>query len=137
MNNACRSSFDDADLLGRYLIGVTPNAAAKTLYAKAMSTIPVEMDAADARLWNIIVRWPFTLTFIDGALALLKPYSSIRRKIYTMLAVLEVSPEYCDYFLPKRCGLFYMVNIAFTGICAVLSAVVGLVIIKLIGVKGR
>src|SRR5437868_23870 len=101
MSDENGSLFAEADLLGRYLIRISPNNRIKLLYAKAMRAMNIQMDPMDQRLWNMIIHYPFTLRIIDGGLAVLRPNSAVRRKIYTMLAILETSPEYCDYFLPQ------------------------------------
>ena len=134
---ADQSLFAEADRIGRYLIGAPPSSGVKVLYAKAMRTINIELDPVEQRLWNVIMHHPFAFRIIDGGLALVRPNSSIRRKVYTMLAILEASPEYCDYFLPQRFGPLHMVNIAFAGARALLAAVVGVVVLKLMGVKGQ
>jgi hypothetical protein len=95
----------------------------------------VELDAVDRRLWKIVTSCPFTFRIIDGGLAIVRPTSSIRRKVYIMLALLETSPEYCEYFLPKGFGSLYAVNIVLTGARALLVGLLGYVVLKLMGVK--
>ena len=137
MSDENGSLFAEADLLGRYLIRIPPNHRVKLLYAKAMSTMNIQMEPVDQRLWNMIMHYPFTLRIIDSGLAVVRPNSAVRRKIYTMLSVLETSPEYCDYFLPQVFGLLYVVKVAFAGARAILAALIGLVVLKLMGVKGQ
>ena len=127
----------EAGLLGRYLIRIPPNNRVTLLYAKAMSTMDIQMEPVDQRLWNMIMHYPFTLRIIDSGLAVIRPNSAVRRKIYTMLAILETSPEYCDYFLPQAFGPLYVVNVAFAGARAALAALIGLVVLRLMGVKGQ
>ena len=137
MSDENGSFFAEADLLGRYLISISPNNRVKVLYAKAMSTINIQMDPVDQRLWNMIMHYPFTLRIIDSGLAVIRPNSGVRRKIYIMLAILETSPEYCDYFLPRLFGPLYVVNVVFAGARGALAALIGLVVLRLMGVKGQ
>jgi hypothetical protein len=137
MNDENGSFLTEADLLGRYLISIPPNNRVKLLYAKAMSTMNIQMDPVDQRLWNMILHYPFTLRIIDSGLAVRRPNSAVRRKIYTMLAILEASPEYCDYFLPQVFGPLYVVNVVFAGARAALAALIGLVVLRLMGVKAQ
>src|SRR5437879_5324658 len=134
MSDENGSFFAEADLLGRYLIRIPPNNRVKLLYAKAMTAINIEFDPIDQKLWHIMIQYPFTFKIIDSGLAVIRPNSAIRRKIYTMLAILETSPEYCDYFLPQLFGPLYMVNVAFAGARAALVALIGLVVLRLMGV---
>jgi hypothetical protein len=135
MSDENGSFFAEADLLGRYLISIPPNNRVKLLYAKAMSMINIQMDPVDQRLWNMIMHYPFTLRIIDSGLAVVRANSAVRRKIYTMFAILETSPEYCDYFLPQAFGPLYVVNVVFAGARAALAALTGLVVLRLMGVK--
>ena len=137
MSDENGSFLAEADLLGRYLIRIPPNDRVKLLYAKAMSTMNIQMDPVDQRLWNMIMHYPFTLRIIDSGLAVIRPNSAVRRKIYTMLALLETSPEYCDYFLPQAFRHLYVVNVAFAGACAAVAALIGFVVLRLMGVKGQ
>jgi len=131
------SPVDEAELLARYLIGMTPAIRVKSLYEKAMLIMNIELDAVDQRLWKIVVDYPFAIRMIDGGLAIIRPHSLIRKKIYTMLAILEASPEHCECFLPQRSGPFYIVNILFSGARAVIAGVLGVVVLKLLGVKAQ
>ena len=137
MSDESGSFFAEADLLGRYLIRIPPNNRVKLLYAKAMSTIDIQMDPVDQRLWSMIMDYPLTLRIIDSGLAAIRPNSAVRRKIYTMFAILEASPEYSDCFLPQAFGPLYVVNVVFAGARAVLAALTGLVVLRLMGVKGQ
>ncbi len=137
MRQATRSLSDEADLIARYLIGICPNDRVKKRYEDAMHTLHGDLDAVDRRLWKVVTCCPFTFRIIDSGLAVLRPASSIRRKVHVMLAVLEASPEYCEYFLPKAFGPLYSVNIALTGARAGLATIIGYVVLKLMGVKGQ
>lgn len=137
MRQSTHSISDEADLIARYLIGRSPNDRIKRRYEDAMHMLHYDLDAVDRRLWEIVTCCPFTFRLIDGGLAILRPASSIRRKVHVMLAVLEASPEYCEYFLPKGFGLLYGLSIVVTGARAVFAGVIGYAALKLMGIKGQ
>jgi len=121
----------EAELLARYLIGVSPSSNISDLYGKAMALATPDMDHNDLTLWTIAKRHPFTLKFIDAGLAMIKPHSAIRRKIYTMLALLETSPDYCEFFLSRAFHRFYWVKVMVTGVKALFTALIGVAFLKL------
>jgi hypothetical protein len=125
---------EEAELIGRYLMKITPNAVTQALYAQAVSQLNIDLNSGEEKLWRIAKRYPRTLRVIDGGLAIVNPQSSIRRKMYAMLAILEASPEHCDYFLPKRYPPAYAVRIAWSAIRSVFIAMIGYVFVKLVGV---
>jgi hypothetical protein len=127
--------LEEGDLLARYIVNSPPNETIQALYAQAISKLNIKLDDDERRLWNIIRRHHFMLRIIDGGLALVKPHSAIRRKVYTMLAILEASTEYCDHFLPKPFSPLHSLTLLLTGACAVFAGVIGFVFIKLMGTK--
>jgi hypothetical protein len=135
MSDGMCSLSTEADQIAWYLISACPNDRVKARYEDAIRMLNVELDAVDRRLWKIVTSCPFTFRIIDGGLAIVRPTSSIRRKVYIMLALLETSPEYCEYFLPKGFGSLYAVNIVWTGARALLVGLLGYVVLKLMGVK--
>lgn len=137
MSGAVCSLSDEANLIANYLIGMRPNDRVKARYEDAIHTLNVELDGVDGRLWKIVTRFPFSFRIIDGGLAIVRPTSSIRRKVLIMLALLEASPEYCEYFLPRGFGPLYALNIVLTGARAALAAIIGYIVLKLMGIKGQ
>ena len=75
-------------------------------------------------------RW--SVSSIDSGLALFGRDSSIRRKIFIMLAILEASPDYCDYFLPRKRSPLYLFIVIWAGIRASIKAAIGSVMLKLL-----
>src|SRR5688500_8164498 len=99
----------EAAVIARYLLRIAPSSELQLRSAKAIDRLKIELDQDEARLWWIIERYPRTLRMVDGGLASLRPHGGIRRKIYTMLAILEASPEHCERFLPKPCSAFQII----------------------------
>jgi nucleoside-diphosphate-sugar epimerase len=127
----------EAEFMTRYLLGVCCSHELKVRYAEAIERLKIELDLEERRLWRIINRYPFLLRIIDGGLALLKPYGGIRRKIYTMLAILEASPEHADLFLPKAYTGLYLLGLVGAGIRAGFSAAAGVLLIKMMNLAWR
>jgi nucleoside-diphosphate-sugar epimerase len=127
----------EAEFMTRYLLGVGCSHELKVRYAEAIEQLKIELHMEERRLWRIINRYPFLLCIIDGGLALLKPHGGIRRKIYTMLAILEASPEHADLFLPERCTRLHMLTLVGVGLRAGLVAVAGVLFIKIIKLSCR
>ncbi len=127
----------EAILITGYLLRTTPSPELQYRYASAIQRLNIILDRDEDSLWRIIERYPSTLRMIDGGLALLRPQGGIRRKIYTMLAILEASPEHCGQFLPKPCSFFQMIRLIGIGFRATLTALLGLVIIQIVKVTSN
>jgi len=67
---------------------------------------------------------------IDSGLALIKPHSEVRRRLYLMFAILESTPEYWKYFIPVRRSGWYIITIIGVGLRSVLRAIFGVILVK-------
>lgn len=117
-------------LIANYLLQMTPSFDVLVRYARATNASSFQLTQDEQRLWKIVERFPSTLRMIDGALAIISPHSNIRRKIYTMLAILEASPEYCEYFLPKPLTPLRFLGMIGVGLRAGLATIFGLIFLK-------
>jgi nucleoside-diphosphate-sugar epimerase len=135
--NYDQAMLREADFMTRYLLGVCCSHELKIRYAQAIERLKIELDLEERRLWRIVNRYPFLLRIIDGGSALLKRHGGIRRKIYTMLAILEASPEHADLFLPKAYTGLYLLGLVGAGIRAGVSAAAGVLLIKMINLAWR
>lgn len=122
----------EANILTKYLLNTPISANEEHLYNEAMTQLAIELTEEEQNIWEYMFRHKWTIPCIDGALALTKPNGNIRRKIFIMLAILEASPEHAERFLPRKFNLFYIFKIIFTGVVAILRAITGLFILKLI-----
>lgn len=123
---------DQALIFGRYLLKQTPNADVQSLYDRAMAADAGKADAQDTTLLTFITRHPWSLGAIDGALALIKPNSEVRRRLYVMFSILEAAPEYHRHFLPQKHSWWYLFVIGATGVRAVARALCGIVLVKVV-----
>ena len=67
---------------------------------------------------------------IDAGLAFKDPNNNVRRKLFTMLAILEASPNYTKYFLSRSFSFFYLVKVGLVGTRAVVRAMIGILIVN-------
>jgi|SRR5579884_564157 len=133
----CEGSWFDAKLryeasmVTRYLIGVSPSRSVQDRYAAAMYALKIDLDQVEQKLWNLAVSSIAIMRLIDGGLALVRPESGIRRKIYTMLAILECSPDYTTYFLPRRFSPLQCVILLLSAARAVVVGALGALLVAL------
>lgn len=119
-----------AEVFGRYLLKSSPKQDCVELFETAMRANPGNADAADKKLLRLIQKYPALLAPIDAGLALVKPHSEVRRRIYVMFSILEASPYYHEYFLPKRHSPWFLAVVVLVGIRGMLRAIAGIFIIK-------
>jgi hypothetical protein len=125
----------EARLISHYLLHIMPSIDLQIRYADALSRLKITLDRDEERLWHIIERYPSALRMIDSGLAFIKPQGGIRRKLYTMLAILEASPQHHDHFLPKTCTMLQRFKLILIGLRAAVSALLGLMLIKVLKVR--
>jgi hypothetical protein len=92
----------EAIVFTQYLIGEEADSQSIKLYNKAQQKLNITLTSKEAKRLNFILKHNFVIGMIDGALALQNAESGIRKKIYTMFAILESNPKYAKYFLPKE-----------------------------------
>lgn len=121
----------EALLFGKYYLKVTPNDRVVSLYTKA---IKGSIDYASSVSKDIIFvrKYPWLLRIVDSGAAIVKPQSEIRKRLYMMFAILEASSEYHDLFLPKKRNGAYVVVIGLTGFAAVIRALIGIFVVKVL-----
>ena len=127
----------EADFMTRYLLGIRCSQELKVRYARAIERLKIELEPEERRLWLIVNRYPSLLRIVDGGLAFLKPHGGIRRKIYTMMAILEASPEHAGKFLPQTCTRLHLVGLMLVGFWAAFATVIGMFFIKVIKFSWR
>lgn len=120
-----------AQVFSHYLIGQLPHADAILLYNKAMANSRV-LSRADQRLLEFILVHRWAIGAVDGALALIQPQSEVRRRIYLMFSILEARPEYTQSFLPQSRSAWYWVMLIVIGARAIIKALIGLFVVKVI-----
>ena len=123
----------EARIFTRYLTGIMVNDASALLYQKAIEARNLICEGRDKKLEAFVLCYPFWIGFVDAALALTDKQSVLRKKIFVMLAVLEVSPLYSKYFLAKKGTFLTMIRICAIGTRSVYRFIFGFFLIRLFG----
>lgn len=118
-----------AEVLGRHVVGSDINGEVVRLYECALREIGSEAMGRDAAILPFVARAPWSLPYLDAALALVDPRSGLRRRVIAMTAILETCPAYADRFLPRERPALYGVNVCCKLLRAVFNAALGLVLL--------
>ncbi len=94
---------EEGELIGRYLLGVVPSAELTARYAAAHGFLVLDSEEPELRF---VHRHPRLLPFLDAATGVLRPRSSLRKKVFLMAAILEATPAHAEFFLQKPAGLW-------------------------------
>jgi len=122
---------DEAEVIARYLIGISPTAEEKQRYGQAAAECGLRMNESEAALWARMMNHPSLIAPIDSALALRNPLSPIRQRIFIMLAILEATPRNANLFLPKSRGDWFF-RLIVPGLRAVANAGAGLILLMFV-----
>lgn len=122
----------EAYLFGRYLLKKDPDEKSIALYTSAMNILPFSLSHKEERMLNFMYKNSWAVPLIDAGLAILNPKSLVRKKIFTMLAILESTPEYSGLFLPRAFSPFYPLYIFFILLKAGIKAFAGIILITAI-----
>lgn len=97
----------------KYLMNIKPTEQHCELYMKAINNYGLNIyTVSEKKIWDGIVKHPLALTFIDAWLGVYKRQSTIRKRIFFAIAILEASPESHNYvILPKKNKLILIVKI--------------------------
>ena len=120
----------EANIFSKYLLHKKPSKAAVELYIKAMQANPGKLDEGEAKLLKFSLKHAWLLSCIDGGLVFVKPHSEVRRRIYTMLSILETTPDFAQDFLPTQRSWSYAFVVGWAGVRGVARAAVGVFIVK-------
>jgi len=120
----------EARLITKYLLSTQVKKEEEALYANAMHVLDLKFSNYENALAHQMFQSSFKMSCIDAGLALKDPTNPVRRKIFTMLAILEASPRYTNYFLSKNFSFFYYFILFLVGVRAVFRALLGMLMIK-------
>ena|SRR5690349_797067 len=116
---------DDADLMVRYLVGEPASANVIALYHRITQNFPEILSSKDRKLWNTCLHHPWLLPHIDAWLGFRAPNHPIRRKLFVMLCVLEMQPDYSKFFLPSHYSFLHLFRFGFTCLWAIVKIITG------------
>ena len=116
----------EGEILACYVLsGRTPTQQVLSLYEQALQHRPITSTSQELRLHQKVLKYPFLLPYVDGALALGKSHHPLRRKIIYMTAIVEAQTDYVDLFLPRQRSKAYIIIAGWHGIRGVWRYVVG------------
>ena len=120
----------EAEQITNYLLSVPVQESERNKYVDAMQKLNIQFSEYENALWKSMMKSKWRMASIDAGLAFKEPNNQARRKLFTMLAILEASPSYTSYFLSKNYSFFYIFNLGLVGIRAVWRAMIGILIVK-------
>lgn len=127
-----QTSVYEAEQISNYLLGISIQNSEKTAYSEAMKLLAIQLSAYEQLLWKNMLKSKWRMACIDAGLALKDPNNNVRRKLFVMLAILEASPHYTQFFLARTFSNFYLFKIVAAGIRAIGRAMIGLLLINTI-----
>lgn len=127
------AATSQASIFTRYLCGQDATEAIASRYSQALDATTAFFSHNDQQLLDFIEKHPWSVGSIDGALALVRPNSEVRRRIFLLLALLESSTDYTSYFLPQDRSAWYLLAIFGDGLRAVYRVFIGSVIVAFTG----
>lgn len=124
----------EAVLFARYLLDSDPPRDMVDRYISANKQLGVNVATAeDERILNFSVSHSWSIPFLDAGAGFLQSEAVLRKKIYTMAAVLEASPRYAENFLPENPSTFmFFFRIITSGLKAFMKVIVGIPMLMLI-----
>lgn len=120
----------EAEQIGNYLLCIPIQDSEKNTYADAMQKLNISFSKYEQALWDSMLKSKFKMACIDAGLAFKDPNNNVRRKLFTMLAILEASPNYTKYFLSRNFSFFYLFKIGVVGTRSIVRAMIGIVIVN-------
>jgi hypothetical protein len=120
-----------AEIFANYLVRQPPP---KKLVEIFIDSIEADADNTDTFLLLALTR-PCLLPYLDAYSELFRPTSLLRQRLYLMCAILEASPHYVDYFLPRKRSPFYIFMLPILGLRALYRLTVGIMIAKVYSLR--
>lgn len=101
----------EAHFYGYYLITRKPDEDFVERYVDANVKLGLNtVSGHDVRIVHYSLTHPWSIPFLDAATGILMPESLLRKKIYTMAAILEASTKYTEFFLPSNLSLSALIG---------------------------
>ncbi len=121
----------EARAFSNYLIGEIPSDEEIGLYIKIHELQKFDLTKAEEVALRMSLNSPFLISIFDSGFSMIKPRGAYKKKLFVLLAILEASVFHYSKFFPKVSGNNFFL-IFYYGCRAVLKALVGVVIVKLI-----
>ena len=125
----------EAQILSKYLTGKECPAEIAQYYSEALAKHNAVLSDSQQKTWDKMLATPFYLKLVDSGLAISDPQSSLRKRIFIMLALLETSPLYTEFFLPQERSILYIIPLGFKAALSALYLVSGTIMVKFFKIK--
>jgi hypothetical protein len=122
----------EARLFGRYLVRVPPSDSSVERYVGAVTRSIVRPSVEDLKLLAFARRHPASISLLDAGLALTRPSSALRGRLFLMFAILEATTDHHDRFLPVARSPAHVPLLALTALRAALKGLAGAVLVRLV-----
>lgn len=122
----------EAVILSRYLIKRQPTQQVIDLYREAIKEIELTTSLQENNVWDFVIRHPWCISLVDAGFAISNPHNNLRKRILTMLAILETQIEYHSFFLPIQRSRIYILIIPYLLIKAIFKMMAGKIFLWLI-----
>jgi hypothetical protein len=122
--------MDEAEILTQYLIGESADKQVRALYDRFLASNDTAFDAVDAQIWSRILQRPGMLPWFDAGLAVVRPESEVRRRLFSFLAILETQTLYTRHFLSRKRSIWYLIYVFLIGVRGSIRMVFGALLVK-------
>ena len=123
---------EEAKVFGNYLLKRNPDNQSVSLYVSAMEKMQLVLSEKEKRMLGFIMKNKWSVGILDSSLAMFDKRSAVRKKLFVMFAILEVSPRNSAAFLPRRNPPFYFLYVLYAGIRSVAKSLIGSLLISFI-----
>ena len=123
-------------LYARYLVGRDATPEVVQRYCRASETM-FESESSGSLIVEFVRQNPWALPFLDAACGLLHSDDMLRKKLLLLMAILEATPTFVEYFLPKNVSIVSLfVGVVLNGCRAVFKIPVGLLLYRWAAARG-
>ena len=130
MANEINIAANEAQAISKYLVGKTCSEEMAQRYREAVTKLNATLTPEQEKTWAKMVGSRIYMKLMDGGLALASPQSPLRKRIFIMLALLECSPEFTEFFLPQQRSIWYLIPLGFRAGMSAVYGVAGLWAVK-------
>ena len=131
MGESTQSLFNEARLFARYLLRATPSRQETRLYVQANRRLFAREETSPAL--RAARKTPALLGPLDAAVSFWAPDHLLRKKLLTMMAILETTPGRAHLFLSEDQGLLRLLaTILWHKVAALLALTLGTVALAFI-----
>jgi hypothetical protein len=123
----------ECSLMVRYLLGVPADHNIKVAYTAASQKVHIHFSDKEYNLWKACLKYKWLLPYIDAYLGVSRPTHPIRRKLFTVFALLETQPGYHTFFLPSEVSrIRVLVTVITSTVSSVIKMIIGRILIWII-----